>query len=112
MAIKIAGIITLGIVCLGFLVYSFLRADQHAKQDLEDRKQRLVEKDHADNFTLNLFNMILEDDQLRNEQLVATNARKDETIEALNRKIQKMRDIANKCKLADLFQSVEEEENA
>jgi FtsZ-interacting cell division protein ZipA len=112
MAIRIAGIITLGIVALGALVFAWFWMDRKAKQDLEDRKQRLVEKDHADNFTLNLFNMILEDDQLRNEQLVATNARKDETIEALNRKIQKMRDIANKCKLADLFQSVEEEENA
>ena len=112
MAIRIAGIITLGIAFLGFLVYSFLREDQHAKQSLEDRKQRLVEKDHADNFTLNLFNMILEDDQFRNEQLVETNARKDETIERLNKKIKKMQDIANKCKLADLFQSVDEEENA
>lgn len=112
MAIRIAGIVTLGIVALGALVFAWFWTDRKAKQDLEDRKQRLVERDHADNIMLNLFNMILEDDQLRNEQLVEMNVHKDAKIEALNRKIQKMRDIANKCKLADLFQSVEEEENA
>lgn len=109
MAIRIAGIITLGIVFLGFLAYCIFRADQRAKQDLEDRKQRLVEKDHADNFTLNLFNMILEDDQLRNEQLVMMNTKKDETIEKLNKKIKAMQDIASKCNLPDLYQSLEDE---
>lgn len=109
MAIRIAGIITLGIVALGALVFAWFWTDRKAKQDLEDRKQRLVERDHADNIMLNLFNMILEDDQLRNEQLVAMNARKDETIEALNQKIQAMKDIASKCNLPDLYQSLEEE---
>lgn len=112
MAIKITGIIMLGLAFVGLLVFALIYFDRKWKQQQEDRKQRLVEKDHADNFTMNLFNMILEDDQLRNEQLVMMNTKKDETIEKLNKKIKAMQDIANKCKLADLFQSVEEEENA
>lgn len=112
MAVKIAGIVTIGVAFLGLLVFALIWFDRRAKQQNEERKQRLIEKDHADNFTLNLFNMILEDDQLRTEQLVLSNAKKDETIEKLNKKIKAMHDIAEKCKLANLFQSVEEEENA
>lgn len=109
MAEKIAGFILIGLAIIGLLIWSAWELHEHRQAKAEERKQRLIEKDHADNVMLNLFSLILEDDQLRNEQLVAMNAHKDETIEALNRKIQKMKDIASKCKLADLFQSAEEE---
>lgn len=110
MAIKITGIIMIGVAFIGLLAFALIYFDRKWRQQEADRKQRLVEKDHTDNFTLNLFNMILEDDQLRTEQLMLSNTKKDETIEALNRRIQKMKDIASKCNLPDLYQSLEENE--
>ena len=110
MAIKIVGIIVIGLAFIGSLAFALIYFDRKWKQQQEDRKQRLVEKDHNDNFTLSLFNLILEDDQLRAEQLITANAQKDETIEKLNKKIKKMQDIASKCNLPDLYQSLEEDE--
>ena len=99
MAVKIAGIITLGIVALGLFAYLWLRADQKEKQRDADRKHRLAEKTQIDNFTLELFDKILKDKTLDIERYVVENNQLRGVIAERDKKIKLLEDNASKIKI-------------
>ena len=101
MVIKIVGIITLGVCCLGALVYLYLRADQREKQEDAARKHRLEVKKQNDAFTLGLFDKILRDQDDLVEALRGELRIKDDALAEQQRKIDLMNKNAEKLNLKE-----------
>jgi hypothetical protein len=104
--VKIAGIVTIGVAFLGLLVFALIWFDRRAKQQESERQHRMATKRQEDEFTLKLFDKILEDRQLEVERLALEATQKDREIERLMKKNERMKIIMAKANLKEAEEEV------
>lgn len=107
MAVKIAGIIVLGLSFIGLLVFIGWRLCKQTEIDNAQREHRLKERAQTDDFVIRLFEQINTDADELNNRLLENIAKKDEQILKLQQQIYLMKDIAASCGLKDIYANIE-----
>lgn len=102
MAERIVGIITLGLCCIGLLVWLGWLINRGDEQKRQEWSRRYQDRGQSNDFIIRLFNATNNDLE---EQLEA----KDKQIADLQKQLNKLRDTASKIKIKDIkHQEVEQ----
>jgi hypothetical protein len=104
--VNISGIVIIGVAFILLLVFVLILFDWLAKQQEAERQHRMATKRQEDEFTLKLFDKILEDRQLEVERLALEATQKDREIERLMKKNERMKIIMAKANLKEAEEEV------